>query len=141
MSLGLEQHIIDLIASTPLFTRIYLLACLLFTFLVSQNLISSFHIFYTPTYAFAKGQIWRVITPFLFIEKLNLLFTIVFCSLYWRLNKMEKNIRTREEYSKFIWMIVVIGGGCMLVGSVIDIYFFTDSFITAIIYVASRNQA
>ena len=96
MSLGLEQHIIDFISSTPLFTRIYLLACLLFTFLVSQNLISSFHIFYTPTYAFLKGQIWRIITPFLFIEKLNLLFAIIFCSLYWQLKKMERNIRTGE---------------------------------------------
>lgn len=140
MSLGLEQHIIDFISSTPLFTRVYLLACLLFTFLVEQNLISSFHIFYTPAYALVKGQIWRVITPFLFIEKLNLLFAIVFCSLYWQLKKMEKNIRTAEEYSRFIWMILLLGAGCLLVGSVIDIYFFTDSFITAVIYVTSRNQ-
>jgi hypothetical protein len=96
MALGVEQQIINFLSSTPLFTRIYLLSCLLFTFLVSQNLISSFHIFYTPTDALIKGQIWRIITPFLFIEKLNLLFAIVFCSLYWQMENMEKNIKSGE---------------------------------------------
>ena len=37
-------------------------------------------------------------------------------------------------------MILLLGTGCLLVGSVVDIYFFTDSFITAVIYVTSRNQ-
>lgn len=57
------------------------------------------------------------------------------------MKQMEKNIKTVEEYSRFLWMIVLIGFGCLVVGSVMDIYFFTDSFITAIIYVTSRNRA
>jgi hypothetical protein len=51
----------------PFFTRTYLTVCVLFTVLVSLNLISSFHIFYTFEETFFKLNIWRPFTTFLFI--------------------------------------------------------------------------
>lgn len=85
--------------SQPLFTRIYLTICSTFSVLISLNLISSYHIFYTFESAFLKLNVWRPLTAFLFIEKLDITFIISLYTLYFSLKRLESPINSDERYA------------------------------------------
>ena len=123
----------------PFFTRTYLSVCIFFTVLISMNLISSYHLFYTFEATFFKLHIWRPLTAFLFIEKLDAVFVVSLYVLYFSLNRLERQTVTGQKYAEFLWMIILLLVSCIVIGTIIDVYFLSDMFITAIVYLSARK--
>jgi hypothetical protein len=63
----------------------------------------------------------------------SFIFNIYFA--YIALMKVETQIFTRERYADFLWLLVLLFLGCTIVGSIIDIFFFTNPFLMALIYI------
>lgn len=136
----LVQNFKEWYYSQPLFTRIYLTICSTFSVLISLNLISTYHIFYTFESAFLKLHVWRPLTAFLFIEKLDITFIISLYVLYFSLKRLESLIKSGEKYAEFLWMIFLLLTCCVAVGSFINLYFFTDTFIVSIAFISTRKE-
>jgi len=137
--LDVWDNITEWYHNQPFFTRTYLSVCILFTILISLNLISSYHLFYTFEATFFKLHIWRPLTAFLFIEKLDAAFVVSLYVLYFSLNRLERQIVTGEKYAEFLWMIFLLLISCIVIGTIMDVYFLSDMFITAIVYLSARK--
>jgi hypothetical protein len=53
---------------------------------------------------------------------------------YIALMKVETMIFSRERYADFLWFLILVFFGCLIVGSIINIFFFTQAFLMANIY-------
>jgi Derlin-2/3 len=126
-------------STQPFFTRTYLSVCILFTLLISLNLISSYHVFYTFEATFFRLHIWRPLTAFLFIEKLDIVFLVSLYVLYFSLNRLERQIVTGAHYAQFLWMVVLLLGSCIAIGTLIHVYFLTDMLIIALIFISAQK--
>ncbi len=104
-----------------------------------MNLISSYHVFYTFEATFFRLHIWRPLTAFLFIEKLDIVFVVSLYVLYFSLNRMERQIVTGTAYAQFLWMLVLLLGSCIIIGTLVHIYFLTDVFIIALVFISAQK--
>ena len=100
--------------------------CVLFTLLISLNLISSYHVFYTFEATFFRLHIWRPLTAFLFIEKLDIVFVVSLYVLYFSLYRLERQIVTGAQYAQFLWMFVLLLTSCIFIGTLVHVYFLTE---------------
>ena len=121
--------------SKPLFTRTYLAICTVFTLLITLKLVSPMSLLYTFKSAFLKFQIWRPFTALFFMGKFDFsfLFSIYFAFL--AINKVETQVFSRQRYADFLWLNVLLFAGCTIIGSILDLYFFTEPFLMGLIYV------
>lgn len=124
-------------STQPFFTRTYLSVCILFTLLISLNLISSYHVFYTFEATFFRLHIWRPLTAFLFIEKLDIVFVVSLYMLYYSLYRLERQIATGADYAQFLWMLVLLLVSCIAIGTLIHVYFLTDMLIIALVFISA----
>jgi hypothetical protein len=139
MMLSLWDNMVKWYHTQPFFTRTYLLVCVLFTVLISLNLISSYHVFYTFEATFFRLHIWRPLTAFLFIEKLDIVFVVSLCVMYFSLSGLERQIATAAKYAEFLWMVGVLLVSCVVMGTLVNVYFLSDMLIIALTYLSARK--
>jgi len=67
--------------------------------------------------------------------KLDIDFLFSFYLAYHALIMVETKVFPRDKYADFLWLIVLLFLGCIIFGSVLDLYFFTDPFLMGIVYI------
>ena len=121
--------------SKPLVTRSYLAGCVAITILVSLGAINPMSLLYTPYTTFMELNLWRPFTALFFMGKFDFgfLFNIYFA--YIALLKVETMVFTRDKYADFLWLNVLLWLGCVLVGTLITLPFFSKTYLMAMIYI------
>lgn len=122
----------------PIITRAYTTACVLTTLVVQLDLVSPFQLYFNPI-LILKGQVWRLLTTFLFFGTVgftflfNLIFTFRYCRM---LEEGSFRGRTADFFMMFVF------GGCSMIflGLFVNLLFLGQAFTIMLVYVWSRRN-
>lgn len=116
-------------------TRTYLAICTGMTLLITLGVLHPKMLYYTPSAAFLELNIWRPFTALFYMGKFSFGFIFNMYFAFIAISKVETLVFTRDRYADFLWLNVVIFLGCLLIGSVLDLYFFAEAYQMAMIYI------
>ncbi|KAJ3645641.1 hypothetical protein Zmor_023282 [Zophobas morio] len=123
----------------PPVTRAYTTACVITTLAVQLELASPFQLYFNPILILKQGQIWRLITTFLFFGTFgfNFFFNMIFTYRYCRMLE-EGSFRNRT--ADFV-MMFLFGGLCMIIFAFfVNLLFLGQAFTIMLVYVWSRRN-
>jgi Derlin-2/3 len=105
------------------------------TLLITLGLVNPMYLYYTFQTAIMEFNIWRPFTALFYMGKFSfgMIFNLYFAFI--AISKVETMVFTRDKYADFLWLNVLIFLGCVLVGSVLDIYFFSEVYQMTMIYI------
>ncbi|CAH0563783.1 unnamed protein product [Brassicogethes aeneus] len=123
----------------PPVTRAYTTACVITTLAVQLELTSPFQLYFNPILIYKQGQLWRLITTFLFFGTFgfNFFFNMIFTYKYCRMLE-EGSFRNRT--SDFVWMFLF--GATFMIGFAffVNLLFLGQAFTIMIVYIWSRRN-
>ncbi len=119
----------------PFFTRTYLTVCTVATLLVTLKVIAPQLLAYTFGTGIMKLHLWRPFTALVFMGKFDFSFIFNAYFAFIAVSKVETQIFSRERYDDFLWLVILLAGGCTILGSIFDLYFFTEVFLMGLIYI------
>ncbi|XP_060522057.1 derlin-2 [Cylas formicarius] len=125
--------------NTPPVTRAYTTACVITTLAVQLELASPFQLYFNPILILKQGQLWRLITTFLFFGTFgfNFFFTMIFTYRYCR---MLEEGSFRNKTSDFL-MMFLFGAFCMVIFAFfVNLLFLGQAFTIMLVYVWSRRN-
>ena len=111
--------------SKPLVTRTYLAICTVFTLLITLQVLNPIILFYTFRTAFMEFNIWRPFTALFYMGKFSFGFIFNMYFAFIAISKVETMVFTRDKYADFLWLNVLIFLCCVVIGSILDLYFFS----------------
>jgi len=123
----------------PPVTRAYATACVITTLAVQLELASPFQLYFNPILIVKQGQVWRLLTTFLFFGTFgfNFFFNMIFTYRYCRMLE-EGSFRSRT--ADFV-MMFLFGGLCMIVFAFfVNLLFLGQAFTIMLVYVWSRRN-
>jgi len=123
----------------PFVTRVYTTACVVTSFLVQLDLVTPFQLYYNPILIFKQGQVYRLVTSFLFFGTFgfNFFFNMVFTYKYCR---MLEEGSFRDRTADFV-MMFLFGGICMILFAFfVNLLFLGQAFTIMLVYVWSRRN-
>ncbi|TRY78640.1 hypothetical protein TCAL_11600 [Tigriopus californicus] len=123
----------------PPVTRVYLTACVMTTLAVHFEMVSPFQLYFNPPLVYRSGQIWRLVTTFLFFGSmgLNFLFNLFFTYRYF---SMLETGSFRGRTADFV-MMFLFGAVMMIVfGVFVDLLFLGQAFTIMFVYVWGRRN-
>lgn len=132
------QTIIQEYLQIPPVTRVYTTACVITTVAVTLNLTSPFQLYFNPILILKKGQVWRLITSFLFFGTFhfNFFFNMVFTYRYCR---MLEESSFRGKSADFVVMLVFGGSLIIFLATFINLLFLGQALSLMMVYVWSRR--
>lgn len=123
----------------PPVTRAYTTACVITTIAVQLDLASPFQLYFNPILILKQGQVWRLLTSFLFFGTFgfNFFFNMIFTYRYCRMLE-EGSFRGRT--ADFV-MMFLFGGLCMIMFAFfVNLLFLGQAFTIMLVYVWSRRN-
>jgi len=132
------QTLIQGFYEIPIVTRIYTTACVCTTLAVHLDLVSPFQLYFNPT-LILQGQVWRLITTFLFFGTIgfSFLFNMIFTYRYCR---MLEEGSFRGKTADFIVMFLFGGIFMIMFAFFINLLFLGQAFTIMLVYVWSRRN-
>lgn len=123
----------------PIVSRLYLTSSFLTTAACALDLISPFSLYFNFKLIFHKGQLWRLLTNFLFFGtfSLDFIFHMYFLVRYCRLLE-EGSFRGRT--ADFIWMLLFGWALMTAVAPFVSIHFLGSSLTFMMVYVWGRRN-
>ncbi|CAI5722699.1 unnamed protein product [Hyaloperonospora brassicae] len=123
----------------PVVSRLYLTGSVLTTTACALDLVSPFSLYFNFQLIFLKGQVWRLVTNFLFfgLFSLDFLFHMYFVARYCRLLE-EGSFRGRT--ADFVYMLLLGAGAMILVAPFVSIHFLGSSLTFMMVYVWGRRN-
>ncbi|XP_045475973.1 derlin-2-like [Harmonia axyridis] len=123
----------------PPVTRAYTTACVITTLAVQLEIASPFQLYFNPILIVKQGQIWRLITTFLFfgVFGFNFFFNMIFTYKYCRMLE-EGSFRNRT--ADFV-MMFLFGATCMIIFAFfVNLLFLGQAFTIMLVYVWARRN-
>uniref|UniRef100_A0AAV1V8W6 Derlin n=1 Tax=Peronospora matthiolae TaxID=2874970 RepID=A0AAV1V8W6_9STRA len=123
----------------PVVSRLYLTGSFLTTTACALDLVSPFSLYFNFHLIFMKGQVWRLVTNFLFfgLFSLDFLFHMYFVARYCRLLE-EGSFRGRT--ADFVYMLSLGAGAMILVAPFVSIHFLGSSLTFMMVYIWGRRN-
>jgi len=123
----------------PVISRIYLTGALLTTAACAVDLISPFSLYYNANLIFVEGQVWRLVTTFLFFGmfSIDFLFHMYFLVRYCRLLE-EGDFRGRT--ANFVMMLLFGVSIMTVVAPFVSVHFLGSSLTFMMVYVWGRRN-
>lgn len=59
---------------------------------------------------------------------------------YIAISKVETQVFSRDRYADFLWLVVLLFGGCLVLGSLFGLVVFTEVFLMGLIYVWCKRM-
>ncbi|CAI5727433.1 unnamed protein product [Peronospora effusa] len=123
----------------PIVSRLYLTGSFLTTTACALDLVSPFSLYFNFNLIFLKGQVWRLVTNFLFfgLFSLDFLFHMYFVVRYCRLLE-EGSFRNRT--ADFVYMLLLGALVMILVAPFVNIHFLGSSLTFMMVYLWGRRN-
>eukprot|EP01059_Diplonema_ambulator_P030949 TRINITY_DN5522_c0_g1_i1.p2 TRINITY_DN5522_c0_g1~~TRINITY_DN5522_c0_g1_i1.p2 ORF type:complete len:213 (+),score=64.21 TRINITY_DN5522_c0_g1_i1:54-692(+) len=124
--------------SIPVVTRIYLTLAVLTAGAVTFEFMSPLSL-YLNYKLVGKGEVWRLLTCFLYFDTFSVHFFFNMHFLYFYSRRLEEHFYHRRT-SRFLYMFLF--GGLMMLGlaAIYDLPFLSHSLIVMVLYVWSRRN-
>nr|CCA13929.1 Der1like family putative [Albugo laibachii Nc14] len=124
----------------PIISRLYLTGCFLTTASCALDLISPFSLYYNFNLIFYKGQVWRLVSNFLFfgLFSLDFLFHMYFVVRYCRLLE-EGSFRNRP--ADYVYMLLFGAALMILVAPFVSVHFLGSSLTFMMVYIWGRRNS
>ena len=123
--------------SVPPVTKTVVTASVGTSLLVRLNVLPWAQLVYLPRLVFTRGQVWRLLTPFL-AWPFGFGFLITMFFLYRHLRQLEEE-EFRGRRADLLWMLVLLAGGVLLAGIPARLLLLGEPLLMAILYVWSRK--
>lgn len=123
--------------SVPPVTKTVVTASVALSLLVRLSVVPAYYVLYLPTLVFTKGQVWRLVTPFL-TWAFGFGFLINMFFLYRHLRQLEEE-EFRGRRADLIWMLVLLAAGVLLAGALARLVLLGEPLLMAVLYVWSRK--
>ncbi|EEY61542.1 Der1-like family, putative [Phytophthora infestans T30-4] len=123
----------------PVVSRLYLTGSFLTTTACALDLVSPFSLYFNFNLIFFKGQVWRLLTNFMFfgLFSLDFLFHMYFVVRYCRLLE-EGSFRGRT--ADFVYMLLLGAVFMILVAPFVNIHFLGSSLTFMMVYLWGRRN-
>ncbi|KAJ0395721.1 hypothetical protein P43SY_006369 [Pythium insidiosum] len=123
----------------PIVSRLFLTGAVLTTTACALDLVSPFSLYFNFNLIFLKGQVWRLLSSFLFFGtfSLDFVFHMYFVFRYTRLLE-EGSFRGRT--ADFVYMLTIGAVIIVLVAPFVNIHFLGSSLTFMMIYVWGRRN-
>lgn len=119
----------------PIVTKTFLTLATLQTVLLTMGLLDIHTIYYTFDVIYPSLQLWRPLTSLLFLGFMNFNFVVQAYFAYFCFVSAENDIFQRKDIANFWYLLIYIFMMMTIVGGILDLYFITDGFLFALIYV------
>jgi len=122
----------------PVVSRTYLTAAFATTAACALDIVSPFSLYFNFGLIFYKGQLWRIVTNFLFfgLFSFDFLFHMYFLVRYcWNL---EESARYRGKTGDFTWMILLGASAMTCMAPFINVHFLGSSLTFMMVYLYGR---
>lgn len=123
----------------PVVSRVYLTSAFLTTAACAVDIISPFSLYFNFNLIFVQGQVWRIITTFLFfgLFSVDFLFHMYFLVRYCRMLE-EGDFRGRTAH--FIWMLFFGIAMMTIVAPFLGVNFLGNALTFMMLYVWGRRN-
>ncbi|CAO1393424.1 unnamed protein product [Diamesa serratosioi] len=122
----------------PIVTRVFTSCCVATTIAVHLDLVSPFQLYFNPT-LILQGQIWRLLTTFLFFGTIG--FTFLFNMIFtYRYCRMLEETSFRGKTADFIVMFMFGAFFMVIFAFFINLLFLGQAFTIMLVYVWSRRN-
>ncbi|KAL3149109.1 hypothetical protein ABBQ32_001949 [Trebouxia sp. C0010 RCD-2024] len=123
----------------PPVTRVYITLSFLTTAGCALDVISPFNIYFNARLIFQKGEVWRLLTTFMFFGSLGLDFVFhMFFLIKYSKSLEEGSFRGRS--ADFLWMLLVGGAVLICCAPFVNIQFLGSSLTFMMVYVWARRH-
>lgn len=124
----------------PIVSRTYLTGAFLTTAACAIDVISPFSLYYNANLIFIKGQVWRLVTTFLFFGmfSIDFLFHMYFLVRYCRMLE-EGDYRGRTAHF-IVFILFGVSIMTLLVGPWVSVHFLGSSLTFMMVYVWGRRN-
>lgn len=123
----------------PPVTRAYITLSFLTTAGCALEVISPFNIYFNARLIFQKGEVWRLLTTFLFFGSLGLDFVFhMFFLIKYSKSLEEGSFRGRS--ADFLWMLLIGGAVLICCAPFVNIQFLGSSLTFMMVYVWARRH-
>eukprot|EP00884_Botryococcus_braunii_P003480 jgi/Botrbrau1/13132/Bobra.0187s0087.1 len=132
----------DWYKSLPVVTRVYVTLCFLTTAGCALEVITDFSIYFNARLIFMKGEVWRLLTNFLYFGNLGLDFIFHMFFLVKYCKQLEEG-SFRGRSADFLWMLLFGGTLLVLAASLfpwVKILFLGPSLTFMMVYVWGRRH-
>ena len=124
----------------PLFTRTYLSVCTVVTLLITLRMVNPMALIYSFNSTFFRFQLWRPFTAIVFMGKFDFGFIFNIYFAYIAISKVETQVFLRDKYHDFLWLVIMLFTGCLVLGSLFNLMVFTEVFLMALIYIWCKRM-
>ena len=118
-------------------TKTVVTASVALSLLVRLNVVPAGSLVYAPALVFKRGQVWRLVTPFL-TWAFGFGFLINMFFLYRHLRQLEEE-EFRGRRADLIWMLVLLATGVLVAGALARLWLLGEPLLMAVLYVWSRK--
>lgn len=124
----------------PLATRTYLTGAVILALLTTLSLVTPVSLLYTFKTGILNLQVWRLFTTVFFHGKLTFSFIFSMYFAYFAVHNVETQLFDKRTYADFLWLLIYLHFGSLVLASFIGIYFTADSFIFALMYIWCKRR-
>eukprot|EP00754_Rhynchopus_humris_P050354 Rhum_TRINITY_DN8918_c0_g1::Rhum_TRINITY_DN8918_c0_g1_i1::g.30636::m.30636/K13989/DERL2_3; Derlin-2/3 len=128
----------EMYSAIPVVTRVYITLSALLAAAVSFEFLSPFALYLNYNLV-AKGQLWRLLTSFLFFGSFSVQFIFNMHFLYFYSRRLEEHYYHRNT-SRFCFMLLFGAAFMLAVSASLDIPFLSNSLVMMILYVWARRN-
>ncbi|KAK9721417.1 Der1-like family [Popillia japonica] len=123
----------------PPVTRVYTTACVLTTLAVQLDLATPFQLYFNPILILKQGQIYRLVTTFLFFGTFgfNFFFNMIFTYRYCR---MLEEGSFRDRTADFVMMFLFGAVFMIAFAFIVNLLFLGQAFTIMLVYIWSRRN-
>lgn len=134
-----QLNLLDWYWDLPVITRMYFTGAFATTTLCALDIVSPYHLYFNYRQVFARGELWRLATNFLFFGSLGVdfLFHMYFVIRYCR--ALEEGSFGHRS-ADFLWCLLFGATALMLIAPWVNVLFFGSSLTFMLVYLwAKRN--
>ncbi|CAK4472013.1 unnamed protein product, partial [Aphanomyces euteiches] len=123
----------------PVISRLYLTGAFLTTAACALELVSPFSLYFNFNLIFYRGQVWRLVTNFLFfgLFSLDFLFHMYFLVRY---SRMLEEGSFRGRTADFLYMLLLGAFFMILVAPFVSVHFLGSSLTFMMVYIWGRRN-
>jgi hypothetical protein len=138
-----QNAVMDWVKSVPLITKMFFFPTFIFGAMATYGMVTPYSlILYWP--GIWSFQIWRLVTPFLFVGKFSFNFAMHLYMIYSYFPRYEANpynTGAGGSVADVLWMVILSMGLLLIAGYFLELMLLGDPILFVIIYLWSRKDS
>eukprot|EP00761_Pharyngomonas_kirbyi_P012902 gb/GECH01012929.1/.p1 GENE.gb/GECH01012929.1/~~gb/GECH01012929.1/.p1 ORF type:complete len:240 (+),score=37.00 gb/GECH01012929.1/:1-720(+) len=126
-------------SNIPIITRTYLTLTAITSLAVTFDVLTPFDLYLNFQNVYNNFQLWRLITNFLFFDRVSINFVFHVYFLYHYCRRLEEH-SFQGRSADFLFMMIFGSGIMLMLAPLLDLPFLSHSLVVMVLYVWSRHN-